>query len=93
MDTPLKTHNKLEFLHPLHGYSDKLSNSGSSKLQNQETRFGSKKPLVKWGRCSGLRASSSALLELVPEIKKENLDFELPLYDSSKGAVVDLAAE
>ncbi|KAJ1404196.1 Lycopene cyclase, beta/epsilon [Sesbania bispinosa] len=92
MDTLLKTPNKLEFLHPLHGYSEKLNNSSSSKLQNQELRFGSKKPLVKWGKCvGGLRASSSALLELVPEFKKENLDFELPLYDSSKGAVVDLA--
>ncbi|QCD97026.1 lycopene beta cyclase, chloroplastic [Vigna unguiculata] len=91
MDTLLKTPNKLEFLHPLHGYSEKLSGSGSSRVQNQDFRFGSKKPLVRWGKCGGLRASSSALLELVPEFKKENLDFELPLYDSSKGAVVDLA--
>ncbi|KAL9331500.1 hypothetical protein ACSQ67_001110 [Phaseolus vulgaris] len=91
MDTLLKTPNKLEFLHPLHGYSEKLSSSGSSRVQNQDFRFGSKKSLVRWGKCGGLRASSSALLELVPEFKKENLDFELPLYDSSKGAVVDLA--
>ncbi|XP_027349790.1 lycopene beta cyclase, chloroplastic [Abrus precatorius] len=91
MDTLLKTPNKLGFLHPLHGYSEKLGHSGSSKLLNQDLRFGSKKPLVRWGKCGGLRAGSSALLELVPEVKKENLDFELPLYDSSKGAVVDLA--
>ncbi|OIW03180.1 hypothetical protein TanjilG_11817 [Lupinus angustifolius] len=92
MDTLVKTPNKLGFLHPLHGYSEKLSNlSYCTKLQNQELRFGSKKPVVKWGRCGVLRASSNALLELVPEIKKENLDFELPLYDSSKGALVDLA--
>ncbi|XP_045795361.1 lycopene beta cyclase, chloroplastic/chromoplastic [Trifolium pratense] len=85
MDTLLKTPNKLQFLHPLHGYSEKLSNySLSYKFQNHELRFGSKKKPV-------LRASSSALLELVPEFKKENLDFELPLYDSSKGTVVDLA--
>ncbi|WJX83643.1 Lycopene beta cyclase, chloroplastic [Trifolium repens] len=85
MDTLLKTPNKLQFLHPLHGYSEKLSNySASFKFQNHEFRFGSKKKPV-------LRASSSALLELVPEFKKENLDFELPLYDSSKGTVVDLA--
>ena len=84
MDTLLKTPNKLGFLHPLHGYSEKLSNfSGSDKLQNHVVRFGSKKKPV-------LRASSSALLELVPEFKKENLDFELPLYDSTKGTVVDL---
>ncbi|XP_051148320.1 lycopene beta cyclase, chloroplastic/chromoplastic [Andrographis paniculata] len=36
-------------------------------------------------------ASSSALLELVPETKKENLEFELPLYDPLKSLVVDLA--
>jgi len=84
MDTLLKTPNKLQFLHPLHGYSEKLSHfSASDKLQNHVVRFGSKKKPV-------LRASSSALLELVPEFKKENLDFELPLYDSTKGTVVDL---
>ncbi|CAI8613866.1 unnamed protein product [Vicia faba] len=86
MDTLLKTPNKLQFLQPLHGYSEKLANcSASFKLQNHEVRFGGskKKPI--------LRASSSALLELVPEFKKENLDFELPLFDSTKGTVVDLA--
>ncbi|KAI4348629.1 hypothetical protein L6164_009332 [Bauhinia variegata] len=91
MDTLLKTPNKLEYLHPLHGYSEKLSTLSSSRLQNQEFRFGPKKSNLKWGRSGCLRVSSNALLELVPEMKKENLDFELPLYDSSKGVVVDLA--
>lgn len=94
MDTLLKTHNKLEFLHPLHGFSEKVSNSNPSKLQ--DLRFGLKKSHLNLGRTSCVRASStstssSALLELVPETKKESLDFELPLYDPSKGLVVDLA--
>lgn len=91
MDTLLKTHNKLGFLHPFNGFSEKVSNSSSSKLQNQDFRFGTKKSHLKWGRNGFVKASSSALLELVPETKKESLDFELPLYDSTKGLVVDLA--
>ena len=92
MDTLLKTHNKLEFLPPFHGFAEKLgSNLSCSKLQNQEFRFGSKKPHPKWGRNGCVKASSGALLELVPETKKENLEFELPMYDPSKGLVVDLA--
>lgn len=86
MGTLLKTHNKLEFLHPLHGFSEKV---GNSKLH--ELRFGLKKSYLKLGRTSCVKASSSALLELVPATKKESLDFELPLYDPSKGLVVDLA--
>ncbi|KAL6138022.1 hypothetical protein ACLB2K_063310 [Fragaria x ananassa] len=84
MDTLLKTHNKLEFLHPLHGLSEKVSNWNSSK---QELRCGLRKSY----RSVRVKARSSALLELVPETKKENLEFELPLYDPSKGLVVDLA--
>ena len=91
MDTLLKTPNKLEFFNPLHGFSEKVSNSSSSKLQNQEFRFGPKRSHMRWGRSGCVKASSSALLELVPETKKENLDFELPLFDPSKGLVVDLA--
>ena len=91
MDTLLKTHNKLEFLHPLHGFAEKLGNLTFPKLQNQEFRFGPKKSNLKWGGNGCVKASSSALLELVPETKKENLEFELPMYDPSKGLVVDLA--
>lgn len=93
MDTLLKTHNKLQFLHPLHGFAEKVSTLSSSKLQNHEIKFGfgPKRSHLKLGKISSLRASSSALLELVQETKKENLDFELPLYDPSKGLVVDLA--
>ncbi|KAI9121602.1 hypothetical protein K1719_008635 [Acacia pycnantha] len=90
MDTLLKTPNNLEFLYRLHCYSEKLCNPASSRFQNQELRFFPKKTHMKWGS-SCTRARSSALLELVPEVKKETLDFELPLYDSSKGVVVDLA--
>ncbi|KAH7557159.1 hypothetical protein ACOSQ2_026883 [Xanthoceras sorbifolium] len=91
MDTLLKTHNKLEFSPQLHGVSDKSSNLSSSKIQNRELRFGLKKSNLKRGRDVCLKASRSALLELVPETKKENLEFELPMYDPTKGIVVDLA--
>lgn len=92
MDTLLKTPNQLEFVHPLHGYSEKNCPFSSSNLQYQELRFGPRRLHFKWGQGACLRAATaSALLELVPETKKENLDFELPLYDPSKNIVVDLA--
>ncbi|KAF7145753.1 hypothetical protein RHSIM_Rhsim04G0109400 [Rhododendron simsii] len=91
MDTLLKTHNKLEFLHPLHGFVEKTSGLSPSKPHSHELKFVPKKPNLKLGKNFSLKAKSSALLELVPETKKENLDFELPMYDPSKGLVVDLA--
>ncbi|KDP26226.1 hypothetical protein JCGZ_22472 [Jatropha curcas] len=91
MDTLLKTHNKLEFLPQLHGFSYKVSNLSSIKLQNPELRFSPKKSYRKTGRTGCVKAASGALLELVPEIKKENLEFDLPIYDPSKGLLVDLA--
>ncbi|XP_002531498.2 lycopene beta cyclase, chloroplastic/chromoplastic [Ricinus communis] len=101
MDTLLRTHNKLEFLPQLHGFSEKvsifepkkekISNSNFIEYQNSEVRFCSKKTYPKRCRNGCVKASSGALLELVPETKKENLEFELPMYDSSKGGVVDLA--
>nr|BAS69435.1 lycopene beta-cyclase [Rhododendron japonicum f. flavum] len=91
MDTLLKTHNKLEFLHPLHGFVEKTSGLNPSKPHNHELKFVPKKPNLNLGKNFSLKAKSSALLELVPETKKENLDFELPMYDPSKGLVVDLA--
>ncbi|KAL7097786.1 hypothetical protein ACP275_10G164500 [Erythranthe tilingii] len=89
MDTLLKTHNKLQFLHPIHGFADKVSTFTSSKPQTLEPKY-SKKTHIKLNKDFCLKASSSALLELVPETKKENLEFDLPLYDPSKGIVVDL---
>ncbi len=91
MDTLLKTHNKLEFLCHVHGFPLKFSNLSSTKLQNQEVRFGTRKYYPKRTGYVCVRASSSTLLELVPETKIENLEFDLPLYDPSKGLVVDLA--
>ncbi|KAJ6992265.1 hypothetical protein D5086_012125 [Populus alba] len=91
MDTLLKTHNKIEFLPQFHGFSEKVSNSSSVKIQIQELRFGPKKFFSRGGRNGCVEASSSALLELVPETKKENLEFDLPMYDPSKGLVLDLA--
>lgn len=87
MDTLLKTPNNLEFLNPHHGFAVKASTFRSEKHHN----FGSRKFCETLGRSVCVKGSSSALLELVPETKKENLDFELPMYDPSKGVVVDLA--
>ncbi|KAF8403597.1 hypothetical protein HHK36_011701 [Tetracentron sinense] len=91
MDTLLKTHNKLEWLHPLNGFAERQSLLRSSKLQIQEFRFGPRKSHQNWMRNGCVKVTSSALLELVPETRKENLEFELPMYDPSKGLVVDLA--
>ncbi|GFP80862.1 lycopene beta cyclase chloroplastic [Phtheirospermum japonicum] len=87
MDTLLKTHNKLQFLHPIHGFADKVSAFTSLKPHNLEPKPHPKKPHK--GVC--INATSTALLELVPETKKENLEFDLPMYDPSQGLVVDLA--
>nr|CAD70565.1 lycopene cyclase [Bixa orellana] len=87
MDTLLKTNNQLEFL--IHGFNDKSALFSTVKHQ----KFGTRKSCEKLGsRSCFVKASSSALLELVPETKKENLDFELPMYDPSRGVVVDLVA-
>lgn len=91
MDTLLNTHNGIEFLHPLNGSADRLRNIAYFGVRKQEARFGTNKPHPRWGRRVFVKASSSALLELVPETKKESLEFELPMYDPSKGLVVDLA--
>ncbi|PSS33530.1 Lycopene beta cyclase [Actinidia chinensis var. chinensis] len=91
MDTLLKTHNKLEFLHPLHGFVERGCGLSPTRPHSQEFRLGPKKPYLKWGKNGSVKARSSTLLELVRETKKENLDFELPMYDPSKGIVVDLA--
>lgn len=85
MDTLLRTHNRLEFLHPIHGHpflKHHIQNHGLSyqKADKRFTQKLSKKPII-----------HATLLELVPETKKENLEFDLPLYDPSKGLVVDLA--
>lgn len=86
MDTLLQTHNKLGFLQPLNGFSEKVSIFNPSKLRSLDFNF---KRVSKHG--SSVAKASSALLELVPEAKRENLDFDLPLYDPSKNLVVDLA--
>lgn len=91
MDTVLKTHNQHGFLRPVCGFSETVSILSSSKLQNQELRLSSRKGHLRRVKNGCVRASSAALLELVPETKKENLEFELPMYDPSKGLVVDLA--
>ncbi|XP_021746961.1 lycopene beta cyclase, chloroplastic/chromoplastic-like [Chenopodium quinoa] len=88
MGSLLKIHTKLELWNPvIHGFSEKWSNLTVSKGNQHFNR----KPHKNWCKTGFVRASSSTLLELVPETKKENLEFELPLYDTSKGMVVDLA--
>lgn len=87
MGSLLKIHTKLELWNPvIHGFSEKWSNLTVSKGNQHFNR----KPHKNWCKTGFVRAGSSALLELVPETKKENLEFELPLYDTSKGMVVDL---
>ncbi|KAH0855024.1 hypothetical protein HID58_020388 [Brassica napus] len=83
MDTLLRTPNKLEFFIPqFHGFERLSPNPSRVKL-------GVKKRAIRIG--SSITSASSALLDLVPETKKENLDFDLPLYDTSLNKTVDLA--
>lgn len=91
MDTLLRTHNKLEFLHPVNRIAEKVRSLSSHKYQSQDFCLGVKKSHLNLGQNVCVKVSSSALLELVPETKKDNLDFELPMYDPSKGLVLDLA--
>ncbi|KAK1428887.1 hypothetical protein QVD17_17727 [Tagetes erecta] len=90
MDTFLRTYNSFEFLHPSNKFAGNLNQLNQSKSQFQDFKFGPKKSQFKLGQKDCVKASSSALLELVPEIKKENLDFDLPMYDPSRNVVVDL---
>ncbi|RAL48489.1 unnamed protein product [Cuscuta campestris] len=85
MDTLLKIPNELEFLQPHHKFAVKAT---SFKTQKHGILGGSWK---KTGRGFGRVRATGALLDLAPATKLENLDFELPMYDPSKGAVVDLA--
>ncbi|GMH28333.1 hypothetical protein Nepgr_030176 [Nepenthes gracilis] len=91
MDTLLRVHNKLEFLHPINGFSNRFSQLNISTSKRPCIKLAPKRPNLKWGKNGCVRASSNALLELVPETKKEVLEFELPMYDPSKGMVTDLA--
>lgn len=84
MDTLLKIPNELNFLQPHHKFSSK---SASFNTQKQRIASGSWKNTSPGFRC--VRAAG-ALLDLVPATKTENLDFELPMYDPSKGGVLDL---
>nr|AMW89370.1 lycopene beta-cyclase [Strelitzia reginae] len=91
MDTMLRTHSRLELLHHGYGVAERHGLSSSPKLQNIEFGVSRRNAYKRWPKRSFVRASSSALLELVPETKKENLEFDLPLYDPSKGLTLDLA--
>ena len=83
MDTLLRTPNKLEFFIPqFHGF-ERLSPNPS------RVKHGVKKRAIRIG--SSITSASSSLLDLVPETKKENLDVDLPLYDTSLNKTVDLA--
>ncbi|MQL83686.1 hypothetical protein Taro_016189 [Colocasia esculenta] len=95
MDTILRTHSRLELLHPHHGLAQRHSLSCARPPRgNQDAKVGAaKRPTYKWSgvACARAAGGGSGLLELVPETKKENLDFDLLMYDPSKGATVDLA--
>lgn len=101
MSTLLRVHTKLDFLHPINGFGEQSTtplgivkghqdDNYIRSLSRRTTRVGLTSTGLK--NVTVLRARNSALLELVPETKKENLEVELPMYDSSKGgAVIDLA--
>ncbi|KAK9671158.1 hypothetical protein RND81_12G010300 [Saponaria officinalis] len=88
MGSLLRIHNKIEFWSNIHGFSEKLPNFRCSKLKKHHYFS---KPPKKCPKFDCFRAKSSTLLDFVPEIKKEKLEFELPLYDPSEGMLVDLA--
>ncbi|KAJ6836066.1 lycopene beta cyclase, chloroplastic/chromoplastic [Iris pallida] len=91
MDTLLRTHNRLELLHPLHQLSESHFLSPSPKPPNPNSWGFGKKPHRKWSKVASFRVSSSALLDLVPGTKTELLEFDLPMYDPSKALTLDLA--
>ncbi|CAL9211882.1 unnamed protein product [Musa hybrid cultivar] len=92
MGTLFRTHRRLELLHLGHRVAERCGVYRSPKLQDCGTGVLPRKPYKKWAmRSSAARATSNALLEFVPRIKKENLEFDLPSYDPSKGLTLDLA--
>ncbi|ONK82072.1 uncharacterized protein A4U43_C01F35830 [Asparagus officinalis] len=93
MGTLLRTHNRLELLHPLHELAERhfLSPSPNLLQTPSSTKLFNGKPCQRRCKGSSIRISSSAILDLIPETKKELLEFDLPLYDPSKRLSVDLA--
>lgn len=91
MDTLLRTHSRIELLHRGYGVAKRHDLSSTPKLQNSENKLSCSRDYKRRPKRGFVRASSCQLLELVPEIKKENLEFDLPLYDPSKGVTLDLA--
>ncbi|CAN6444000.1 unnamed protein product [Victoria cruziana] len=90
MGTLLRTHSRLELLGTLHGVSEKQTNC-SYKAQHHISRFGSVGKHQNFHRANGACKAKTALLDLVPDVKKENLEFELPMYDPTrKNVVMDL---
>lgn len=91
MDTLLRTHNRLELLYPLHELAERHFLSPSSNPQSPNPKLFNRKPYQKRCKDASFKVSSSAILDMVPEIKKEHLEFDLPLYDPSKALTLDLA--
>lgn len=91
MGTFLRIHNRLELLHPLHDFRPKhafhkLPPSPSSAPSTRSCRL---RPVTAGAATT---AAPSTFLDLVPETKKETLDFDLPRYDtSSPSPTLDLA--
>nr|ADA82242.1 lycopene beta cyclase [Crocus sativus] len=88
MDPLLRTHNRLELLQPLHKLAESHFLSPSPKRPNH---IPIKKSHKRWCKDGSFKVSNSALLDLVPETKKEHLEFDLPSYDPSKALTLDLA--
>lgn len=91
MVTLLRTHNRLELLYSLHELAERRFLSPSSNLHNPKLKSFVKKIYQKRCKNISFKINSSAILDLVPETKKEHLDIELPLYDPSKNITLDLA--
>lgn len=92
MDTLLRSHNGFGLPHPLqfHGSGKKTQVSSLSPLvfPSVDSRFHEAKISVNptKTKCT----TTSGLFDLVPEIKKENLDVDIPLYDPSQSVTFDL---
>lgn len=91
MGTLLRTHNRLELLYPLHELAERHFLSPPPNPHNPNSKLFSRKSYRKGFKDASFKLSSSAILDLVPETKKELLEFDLPLYDPSKALTLDLA--
>ncbi|KAG0452107.1 hypothetical protein HPP92_025864 [Vanilla planifolia] len=87
MDRLLTSHNELLTFSPVPSQKPKVPICNPSPKKTPHLEWRSRTAFTR----RRIAADASALLELVPEAKKESLDLDLPLYDSSKSPNMDLA--